>query len=116
MERVLPGSYSLLPDRSQLPPSFCPKLDSHIDRSATHGICGDPGAIRTRDPQLRRLVLYPAVLPGHDRRGCAEHVGVALWMGPPLDLDLIVDCETGGAYWTRTSDPRGVNTVLYQLS
>lgn len=22
----------------------------------------------------------------------------------------------GGAYWTRTSDPRGVNTVLYQLS
>jgi hypothetical protein len=29
---------------------------------------GDPGAIRTRDPQLRRLVLYPAELPGHDRR------------------------------------------------
>ena len=26
---------------------------------------GDPGAIRTRDPQLRRLVLYPAELPGH---------------------------------------------------
>jgi len=31
-------------------------------------INGDPGAIRTRDPQLRRLVLYPAELPGHDRR------------------------------------------------
>ena len=28
---------------------------------------GDPGAIRTRDPQLRRLVLYPAELPGHRR-------------------------------------------------
>ena len=28
---------------------------------------GDPGAIRTRDPQLRRLVLYPAELPGHKR-------------------------------------------------
>ncbi len=26
---------------------------------------GDPGAIRTHDPQLRRLVLYPAELPGH---------------------------------------------------
>jgi integrase len=29
---------------------------------------GDPGAIRTRDPQLRRLVLYPAELPGHSWR------------------------------------------------
>ncbi len=29
---------------------------------------GDPGAIRTRDPQLRRLVLYPAELPGHSSR------------------------------------------------
>ena len=24
--------------------------------------------------------------------------------------------DVGGAYWTRTSDPRDVNTVLYQLS
>ena len=30
---------------------------------------GDPGAIRTRDPQLRRLVLYPAELPGHNPGG-----------------------------------------------
>ena len=44
---------------------------------------GDPGAIRTRDPQLRRLVLYPAELPGH-----------------------------GGTYWIRTSDLCGVNTAL----
>ena len=29
---------------------------------------GDPGAIRTRDFQLRRLALYPAELPGHDRQ------------------------------------------------
>src|SRR6056297_1243792 len=39
---------------------------------------GDPGAIRTRDPQLRRLVLYPAELPGHDRRvvrRCSGMVG-----------------------------------------
>ena len=34
---------------------------------------GDPGAIRTRDPQLRRLVLYPAELPGHDQRGGLRH-------------------------------------------
>ena len=77
---------------------------------------GDPGAIRTRDPQLRRLVLYPAELPGHDRHWSAEHVGAADWNAPPLDLDRVVKCKTGGAYWTRTSDPRGVNTVLYQLS
>ena len=26
---------------------------------------GDPVGIRTRDPQLRRLLLYPAELPDH---------------------------------------------------
>ena len=50
---------------------------------------GDPGRIRTCDFQLRRLALYPAELLGH---------------------------ANGGAYWTRTSDLRGVNTALYQLS
>jgi hypothetical protein len=25
---------------------------------------GDPGGIRTHDPQLRRLLLYPTELPG----------------------------------------------------
>lgn len=98
------------------PPASSPKLDSHIGGSATGGGSGDPGAIRTRDPQLRRLVLYPAELPGHVRHGCAEHVGAAVWTGPPLDLDSSSSARTGGAYWTRTSDPRGVNTVLYQLS
>jgi hypothetical protein len=28
------------------------------------GRFGDPGAIRTRDPQIRNLVLYPAELRG----------------------------------------------------
>ncbi len=28
------------------------------------GFC-DPGGIRTHDPQLRRLLLYPAELPDH---------------------------------------------------
>lgn len=27
--------------------------------------CGDPGAIRTHDPQIRNLMLYPAELRGH---------------------------------------------------
>ena len=26
---------------------------------------GDPGEIRTHDPQFRRLLLYPAELPDH---------------------------------------------------
>ena len=26
---------------------------------------GEPAGIRTRDPQLRRLLLYPAELPDH---------------------------------------------------
>ena len=29
---------------------------------------GDPGAIRTRDPQIRNLMLYPAELRGHKKR------------------------------------------------
>ncbi len=28
-------------------------------------VSGDPGAIRTRDPQIRNLMLYPAELRGH---------------------------------------------------
>jgi hypothetical protein len=27
-------------------------------------VLGDPGGIRTHDPQLRRLLLYPTELPG----------------------------------------------------
>lgn len=30
---------------------------------------GDPGAIRTRDPQIRNLMLYPAELRGHPKGG-----------------------------------------------
>ena len=30
--------------------------------------CGDPVGIRTRDPQLRRLLLYPAELRNHHVR------------------------------------------------
>ena len=33
-----------------------------------HEKIGDPGWIRTSDPQLRRLVLYPAELRGHAER------------------------------------------------
>ena len=29
------------------------------------GICGDPDKIRTCDPQIRNLVLYPAELRDH---------------------------------------------------
>jgi hypothetical protein len=29
-------------------------------------VAGDPGGIRTHDPQLRRLLLYPAELPGQN--------------------------------------------------
>ncbi len=40
------------------------------DRASAGGLCrfenvdGDPGAIRTRDPQIRNLMLYPAELRG----------------------------------------------------
>ncbi len=54
------------------------------------GIGGDPGAIRTRDPQLRRLVLYPAELPGqagNARGGRAP--------SPLVGERIRVDCEGG---------------------
>ena len=49
-------------------------LDGNIQKKVTDNqsitvIChfykGDPVGIRTRDPQLRRLLLYPAELPDH---------------------------------------------------
>ena len=42
-------------------PIFCNK------KSNAHKRCyfGDPGEIRTHDPQFRRLLLYPAELPDH---------------------------------------------------
>jgi hypothetical protein len=33
-----------------------------------------------------------------------------------MRADLKNDLKRGGRYWTRTSDPCDVNTVLYQLS
>jgi len=76
-EEVIQSSYShLLPDDDgvdflgagfddEFPHQTAPD-DDDDDVSARKD--GDPGAIRTRDPQLRRLVLYPAELPGHSRR------------------------------------------------
>ena len=58
--------HSLPANRRQLPPNFGSEagplgFDAWIRAQEN----GDPGAIRTHDPQLRRLVLYPAELPGH---------------------------------------------------
>ena len=36
---------------------------------------GDPDRIRTCDPQIRNLVLYPAELPGHDGAVEADIIG-----------------------------------------
>ena len=39
----------------------------------------DPVGIRTQDPQLRRLLLYPAELPGHRLR--VQRYGIFLYEG-----------------------------------
>ena len=39
------------------------------------GFYGDRAGIRTQDPQLRRLLLYPAELPDHPLFGGAK-VGI----------------------------------------
>ena len=48
------------------------------------------------------------------RRRLMRSMGVHLpvvWMIEKSPTDAVED--VGGAYWTRTSDPRDVNTVLY---
>ena len=41
-------------------------LRNHLKKNGTKLLgCCDPGGIRTHDPQLRRLLLYPAELPDH---------------------------------------------------
>ena len=40
------------------------KKQTSLERCLLFIIC-DPVGIRTRDPQLRRLLLYPAELPDH---------------------------------------------------
>jgi len=40
--------------------------------SPTHQLFCDPGGIRTHDPQLRRLLLYPAELRGLNRAAKLE--------------------------------------------
>jgi hypothetical protein len=56
---------------------------------------GDPGRIRTCDPQLRRLLLYPAELRGH----CLwSRWGFAAW-NPPLRSHTISSRLSGKARW-----------------
>ena len=48
------------------------------------------------------------------RPGSIDDVVAACGCQPALSVDFIG--VIGGWYWTRTSDPCDVNTVLYQLS
>ena len=59
-----------------------PHSQNHVIRSHAHSnydflIYGAPGKIRTPDPQIRSLVLYPAELPVQSR-GCGWLVGLRL--------------------------------------
>ena len=56
----------------QVPPNALRAFLSAPDYAKKNGLAyanpffnGDPGAIRTPDPQLRRLLLYPAELQDH---------------------------------------------------
>ena len=42
---------------------------------------GDSGGIRTRDPQLRRLLLYPTELPNHAWLDIKRAAKVLLFIG-----------------------------------
>ncbi len=43
--------------------SFLKKHKKRVDGLVAFFLIGDPGGIRTHDPQLRRLLLYPTELP-----------------------------------------------------
>ena len=48
-------------------------------------LCCDPGGIRTHDPQLRRLLLYPAELPDQ-----SLHFGVRHGLMSKVDAKVML--------------------------
>ena len=46
------------------------KRCNHFDYNVLSNFLSDPTRIRTWDPQLRRLMLYPAELPDHLLHNC----------------------------------------------
>ncbi len=62
---------------------IAPGFGAFLRRASAVGVRtrmnGAPGKIRTRDPQIRSLVLYPTELPVHAAR--AENLGTRLTLG-----------------------------------
>ena len=71
-------------------------------------LTGDPGQIRTGDPQLRRLLLYPAELLHHIKleRIPVIETGTTAWKAVvfPLNYIRILWCR----WWS--SNPHGLKT------
>ena len=75
IEKGLMGSFGNLRRANVVQKAKPPTLVSFNDRQFCH-FSGDSGAIRTPDPQLRRLLLYPAelrnLLPKYRISGCKD--------------------------------------------
>ena len=60
---------------------------------------GDPGATRTRDPQIRNLVLYPTELRDHFVLKIIADGLIILSAGCKLIYCFDVQGKQGGNYW-----------------
>ena len=71
------------------------------------GFCfRDPVGIRTQDPQLRRLLLYPAELPDHRFAAAKVRLFFEVWAGfakkiakKRLKPHVLAECRDGEDAW-----------------
>ena len=70
--RITPFSCTSVPYERELS-----TVHWHTKKAQPHGCAfaffRDPDRIRTCDPQLRRLLLYPAELPDQSKSGCKDN-------------------------------------------
>jgi hypothetical protein len=72
---------------------------------------GDPAWIRTRDPQLRRLMLYPTELRG---RVCRFTRTVAAWKGEAAALHVAMTARAADVPAVATDNKYVEKTITYR--
>ena len=91
---------------------FCPEQVKNIERSG-EGQVFEAKKLPERLPTLN-TVQTKHISEADDPKG--DRVSNAMRLVSARPVYWLESGSYGGRYWTRTSDPCDVNTVLYQLS